>query len=228
MVRRLEEMEARDVDKYDKVMKQKQTECAEEAMDEKLMLDEMTLASVLTACADLGDWRLGRWIEGFVMENNMEHNSYIGSALIDMYAKCGDLVVARAVFDRLRKRDVVNWNAMITGQALKVFHNMPQKNVVSWNAMISALALHGSAISSFGLVPKIGHYSCMVDLLVCAGHVHETWDFMMKMPGKPGEVVLGALLGACKRVRNVDIGERVMQLRVETEPSDSGNFIISP
>ncbi|GAB4856651.1 hypothetical protein Ancab_014565 [Ancistrocladus abbreviatus] len=320
--------------------------------DEEVVLDEMTLASVLTACADLGDWRLGRWIEGFVIKNNMEHNSYIGSSLIDMYAKCGDLVSARAVFDRLPRGDVVNWNAMITGyaqngasveaivlfdrmrqtniqpdkitivevlcacasigaldfgkyiaeyvserglqndvyvatalidmyakcgclnHALEVFHNMPQKNVVSWNAMIFALALNGSAMealalfkcmlreheavwpdgatflgvlsacvhaglvdeghqlfdlmsSSFGLVPKIEHYSCMVDLLARAGHLHEAWDFMMKLPRKSDEVVLGTLLGACKRVRNVDIGERVIQLLLEIEPSDSVNFIIS-
>ena len=49
--------------------------------------DEMTLVSVLGACGDLGDLSLGRWVEGFVVENKMELNSYVGSALIDMYGK---------------------------------------------------------------------------------------------------------------------------------------------
>lgn len=314
--------------------------------------DEMTLVSILGACGDLGDLGLGSWIEGFVVENEMDLNSFVGSALIGMYGKCGDLSSARRVFDRMVKKDVVTWNAMITGyaqngvsdeaiilfsgmresgvnpdkitlvgvlsacasigaldfgkwldtyaserglqndiyvstalidmyakcgsldDALRVFEDMPQKNEVSWNAMISALAFHGrpqeslslfkrmskeggavrpndisfigvlSACvhaglvdegrqlfdlmsSSFGLVPKIEHHSCMVDLLARAGHVHEAWDFIEKMPEKPDEVVLGALLGACQKRRNVDVSERVMHMLLEMEPLNSGNYIIS-
>lgn len=77
--------------------------------------NEMTLVSVLGACGDLGDLEMGRWIEGFVEASGMVVNSYIGSSLIDMYAKCGDLQSARQVFDRSGKKDMVVWNAMITG-----------------------------------------------------------------------------------------------------------------
>lgn len=77
--------------------------------------DEMTVVSVLGACGDLGDLSLGRWIEGFVVENERKINSYVGSALIDMYAKCGELQSARAIFDVMENKDSVTWNAMITG-----------------------------------------------------------------------------------------------------------------
>lgn len=77
--------------------------------------DEMTIVSVLGSCGDLGDLGLGRWVEEFVVENKMELNSFTVSALIDMYGKCGDLVSARRVFDGMVKKDVVTWNAMITG-----------------------------------------------------------------------------------------------------------------
>ncbi|KAM7470100.1 hypothetical protein LguiA_008283 [Lonicera macranthoides] len=80
--------------------------------------DEMTLVSVLGACGDLGDLSLGRWIEVFVGDKGMELNSYMGSALIDMYGKCGDLLSARRIFDGMAQKDVVTWNAMITGQVL--------------------------------------------------------------------------------------------------------------
>ncbi|KAK4564913.1 hypothetical protein RGQ29_006814 [Quercus rubra] len=304
--------------------------------------DEMTLVSVLGACGDLGDLSLGRWVEGFVVENKMELNSYVGSALIDMYGKCGDLVAARRVFDSMAKKDVVTWNAMITGYAqngmsdesIMLFNGMNEAGVdpdkitligvlsscasigaldigkwvdtyaserglhhdiyvgtalidmyakcgnldnalrVSWNAMISALAFHGQAqaalslfkrmtndseaacpnditfvavlsacvhaglvdegcsffdmmSSSFGLVPKIEHYSCMVDLLARAGRLYEAWDFIEKMPEKPDEVALGALLGACHKRRNVDISQRVVQLLLELETLNSGNYVIS-
>lgn len=312
--------------------------------------DEMTLVSVLGACGDLGDFSLGTWIHHFVAENNMLVNAYLGSALIGMYSKCGEPFSAKRVFDEMPKKDLVTWNAMITGfvqsglsneaimlfnvmkrekvnpdqitlsgvlsacasvgaldlgkwvdayasqsgfqqdihvctalvdmyakcgcldDALRIFQNMSQRNDVSWNAMISALAFHGQARealsvfdcmlkeggtvrpndatfvgvlsacvhaglvdegrrlfslmgSSFKLVPKIEHYSCMVDLLSRAGCIHEAWDFVEKMPEKPDEVTLGALLSACKKVRNVDLSERVMQLLLNMESSNSWNYI---
>ncbi|GJX64112.1 pentatricopeptide repeat-containing protein [Tanacetum coccineum] len=74
--------------------------------------DEMTVVSVLGVCGDLG---LGKVVEEYVVENEMEVNSYVGSALIGMYSKCGDLVSARRVFDKMVTKDLVMWNAMITG-----------------------------------------------------------------------------------------------------------------
>ncbi|KAL3818997.1 hypothetical protein ACJIZ3_004902 [Penstemon smallii] len=314
--------------------------------------DEMTLVTVLVACGDLGDLNLGNWIEEYVKEKGLELNSYIGSALINMYGKCGDLALARKVFDSVERKEVVTWNAMISGYAQngqsdetislfnamketgpepneitliavlsacasigaldmgkwideyasmrgfqdniyvatalidmyskcgnleyasKVFENMPERNEVSWNTMISARAFHGQAeealslfqrmleegntarpdditfigvlsacvhaglvsegrrlfnimSSSFGLTPKVEHYSCMVDLLSRAGQVYEAWDFIQKMPQKPDEILLGALLGACQKLKNADIGERVMQLLLEMEPLNSGNYVIS-
>lgn len=77
--------------------------------------DEMTLVSVLSACGDLGDLQLGQWIEGLVVEKGMVLNTYIGSALINVYSKCGELASARRIFDAIKTREVVIWNAMITG-----------------------------------------------------------------------------------------------------------------
>ncbi|KAG6740094.1 hypothetical protein POTOM_057731 [Populus tomentosa] len=83
-----------------------------EMREEGFEPDEMTLVNiVLGACGDLG---LGRWVEGLVLEKKMEVNSYVGSALIDMYDKCGDLISARRVFDSMPNKDVVTWNAIIT------------------------------------------------------------------------------------------------------------------
>jgi pentatricopeptide repeat protein len=77
--------------------------------------DEMSLVSVLGACGELGDLELGKWVEEFVVERDMKLNTYIGSALISMYGKCGDLVSARRIFDGMPSRDVITWNAVISG-----------------------------------------------------------------------------------------------------------------
>lgn len=83
--------------------------------------DEMSLVSVLGACGELGDLELGRWVEGFVVERGMALNSFVGSALISMYAKCGDLGSARRIFDSMATRDVITWNAVISGWVSLLF-----------------------------------------------------------------------------------------------------------
>ncbi|KAK4772291.1 hypothetical protein SAY86_014066 [Trapa natans] len=212
--------------------------------------NKITLTIVLSSCASAGALDLGKWVDNYVSMYNMKNDVYIGTALIDMYAKCGSL-----------------------DDALNAFESMPQKNDVTWNAMISALAFHGRAedalalfklmlkeggtvcpnditfvgvlsacvhagfvnegrylfnmMDEFGLEPKIAHFSCMVDLFSRAGLLYEAWDFITKMPGQPDEVLLGTLLGACQKRRNAEIGERVIQLLLEMEPSNSANYIIS-
>lgn len=99
-----------------------QTGCSREAVglfmemrDEGFEPDERSLVSVLVACGDLGDVNLGKWVEEYVLGKRMEMNSFIGSALINMYGKCGDLVSARRIFDGMKKKDAITWNAMISG-----------------------------------------------------------------------------------------------------------------
>ncbi|KAL2544864.1 Pentatricopeptide repeat-containing protein [Forsythia ovata] len=127
-----------------------------EMREEGLEPGEMSLVSVLGACGDLGALNLGRWIEEYVMEKGMELNTYIGSALIDMYGKCGDLVSTRRVFDGMRKEDVITWNAMITGYAqnglsdgaISLFNAMKEAgtdpNEVTLIEVLSACASIGS------------------------------------------------------------------------------------
>nr|GFB56043.1 hypothetical protein [Tanacetum cinerariifolium] len=57
---------------------------------------------------------LGKVVEVYVVEKEIEVISYVGSALIGMYIKCGDLVSAKRVFDKMGRKDLVTWNAMIT------------------------------------------------------------------------------------------------------------------
>ncbi|GJX22027.1 pentatricopeptide repeat-containing protein [Tanacetum coccineum] len=106
--------------------------------------DEMTVVSVLGACGDLG---LGKVVEEYVVENEMEVNSYVGSALIGMYSKCGDLVSARRVFDKMVTKDLVTWNAMITGFCI-VFTSFELSMVVPVGAYVSGG--HVKATVTFG------------------------------------------------------------------------------
>eukprot|EP00253_Pinus_taeda_P027150 PITA_27150 len=79
--------------------------------------NNFTYPFVLKACARLSTLQEGRDINYHVVKSGLEMDVYVESALIDMYAKCGDLDNARKMFDKIPKRDVASWNALIAGYA---------------------------------------------------------------------------------------------------------------
>ncbi|KAL6182503.1 hypothetical protein ACLB2K_043922 [Fragaria x ananassa] len=99
--------------------------------------DEVTLLSVLTACGRVANLEMGEWIGEYVEANGLKGNIALVTSLVDMYAKCGQVDKARRIFDRMDKRDVVAWSAMISGygqanrcrEALDLFHDMQKANV---------------------------------------------------------------------------------------------------
>lgn len=219
--------------------------------EEHVTPNKITLSGVLSACASIGALDLGKQIDVYASQRGLKHDIFVATALIDMYAKCGNLDNALRIFREMPRKNEASWNAMISAlashgkakEALSLFNLMAeegggaQPNDITFVGLLSA-CVHAGLVdegyrlfdmmsSMFGLIPKIEHYSCMVDLLARAGHLYEAWDLIEKMPEKPDKVVLGAVLGACRRLKNVDIGEQVMQLLLELDPLNSGNYIIS-
>ncbi|KAI5073975.1 hypothetical protein GOP47_0011988, partial [Adiantum capillus-veneris] len=93
----------------------------------------VTFACVLKACGSVGALQKGEEIHGQIVKNLLlDKHVVVANAVIDMYAKCGALEKARDVFDKLIVRDIISWNALITGytqqghgeEALKCFDQM--------------------------------------------------------------------------------------------------------
>ncbi|KAM1488548.1 hypothetical protein ACFXTO_031889 [Malus domestica] len=75
-------------------------------MEMRLMgirVDEVTIVSVLCAAGMAGDLWFGRWLHGFYVETGrVQWDVYVGSALLDMYMKCGYHDDARKVLKNCR------------------------------------------------------------------------------------------------------------------------------
>ncbi|PQQ07993.1 pentatricopeptide repeat-containing protein [Prunus yedoensis var. nudiflora] len=76
-----------------------------------------TIASALAACGQLGSLDLGTSIHGYVLRQGMRLDIPAQNSLVSMYAKCARLEQSRAVFERIGKRDLVSWNAIVAGYA---------------------------------------------------------------------------------------------------------------
>ncbi|KAG4211835.1 hypothetical protein ERO13_A02G125700v2 [Gossypium hirsutum] len=194
--------------------------------------DEVTITSVLSACAQLGELDIGKEIHYLIKKKRMKANQFVLNALLDMYAKCGDLAQARLIFEGMRHRTSVCWNSMILGlathgknqEALEFFQRMEESNEmpddIAFLSLLSACAHGGcvdegldvfSKIETYGLVATIKHSGCLVDLLGRAGRLKEAFDLIKRMPIKPNDVVWGALLGACRIHLDTNMVEQVMQ-----------------
>eukprot|EP01018_Ginkgo_biloba_P010846 Gb_36538 [translate_table: standard] len=210
--------------------------------------DSVTMVSVLPACAQLLALQQGKQIHGYVIRSGFGLEVAVATALIDMYAKCGSIEIARQLFERMPIRNVVSWNAMIQGygmhghgkDALALFSQMRQMGMmpdhITFIGVLSACS-HAGLVDKglqyfdcmseeYCIVPKVEHYACMVDLLGRAGHLDEALDFITKMPLEPNAVVWGALLGACRIHGNIKLGEHVAERLFDLEPKNAGRYVL--
>eukprot|EP01018_Ginkgo_biloba_P015763 Gb_24018 [translate_table: standard] len=210
--------------------------------------NSLTVVSLIPACAILATLRHGKEIHNYIIRSGLELDAFVGSALIDMYAKCGTIKDARQVFDKLSQRNVVAWNAMIVGyamhghgeDALVLFHEMQQADLkpdhITFTGVLSACN-HAGLVNKgrhffdcmsrdYCITPDVEHYACMVDLLARAGCLDEAHEFINKMPLEPNACVWGGLLNACRVHCNIELGEHVAKLLFELEPENPGNYVL--
>ncbi|XP_027191731.1 pentatricopeptide repeat-containing protein At2g22410, mitochondrial [Cicer arietinum] len=214
----------------------------------KVEPDKVTMVNCLSACSQLGALDVGIWIHRYIGIHNISLDVALGTALVDMYAKCGNISKALQVFEEIPQRNCLTWTAIICGLALhgnahdaisyfsKMIHIGIIPDDITFLGVLSACC-HGGLVeegrkhfsqmsSKFNISPKLKHYSCMVDLLGRAGNLEEAEELIKNMPMAADAAVLGALFFACRVHGNVPIGERTAFKLLEIDPHDSGNYVL--
>lgn len=77
--------------------------------------DNYTVSIALKSCSGLQKLELGKMIHGFLKKKKIDNDMFVGSALIELYSKCGQMNDAVKVFTEYPKPDVVLWTSIITG-----------------------------------------------------------------------------------------------------------------
>ncbi|WVY96585.1 hypothetical protein V8G54_028736 [Vigna mungo] len=78
-------------------------------------LDSGCFSTVLDGCSEWNNLKFGVQIHGLTVKLGHVSDVNSGTALVDLYAKCGSLKSARAIFDRLRNKTIASFNAILVG-----------------------------------------------------------------------------------------------------------------
>ncbi|XP_042516785.1 putative pentatricopeptide repeat-containing protein At1g17630, partial [Macadamia integrifolia] len=210
--------------------------------------NSVTVASILSVCAEVATLNLGREIHCHVIRALMDKNILVGNGLVNMYTKCGSLKQGHLVFDWIKNRDLISWNTMILGygmhgfgeDALSTFSQMVRARMepdgITFVALLSACSHAGFVnegreifdrmIREFEVPPKMEHYACMVDLLGRGGQLQEAIEIVKMMPMEPNECVWGALLNSCRMYRNTEVAEEIASRIFSLASETTGSYML--
>ncbi|CAO2140622.1 unnamed protein product [Urochloa humidicola] len=205
---------------------------------------ELTVLSALGACAEMGELEMGRRIHNYLESKGIAADGYVGNALIDMYAKCGNLKLARQVFDSMSIRDLTCWNAMIVGlsfhgqslDALELFDSMKiEPDHVTFVGVLTACSHSGlvnegreyfnSMTDDYKIVPSVKHYGCMIDMLCRHGKVHEACQMVKYMPIKANSMLWKMVMAACRVHGQLDLANKAFRELHQLMAIDDGDAI---
>ncbi|XP_072965471.1 pentatricopeptide repeat-containing protein At2g20540 [Typha angustifolia] len=211
--------------------------------------DDISVVSVLPACAQLGALELGKWIHAYCDKHALLNKTFICNALMEMYARCGSIDQASQLFDDMVTRDVISWSTMISAlalhggarEAIQLFVQMEndrrvRPNAITFLGLLSACSHAGlldeglnyfdSMKGFYGIDPGIEHYGCLVDLLGRSGCIAHAVEIIDGMPMPPDATIWGSLLSACRTHGDIETATKAVERLVELEPDDTGNYVI--
>ncbi|KAD2806126.1 hypothetical protein E3N88_39503 [Mikania micrantha] len=208
--------------------------------------DNVSLVSVLSACARMGKLEKGKQVHDHIIHSRIQIDSFLCTALVDFYAKCGCIETARRIFEASPDKNIFTWNAMLVGLAMhgdgelllsyfsKMVKNKVKPDGVTFLGVLvgcshaglikEARRLYGEMGSVYGVPKELKHYGCMADLLARAGLIKEAMEMIESMPMSGDVFVWGSLLGGCRLHGNVKVAEKAAEHIMEISPEDGGVY----
>ncbi|KAL7609643.1 hypothetical protein Lser_V15G11417 [Lactuca serriola] len=208
----------------------------------------ITMLNLIEACSYDSDLKLPKSGQGIAIRLGFASDAIVGTSILDMYAKYGDIMTSKKVFEMISNKNVVSYSAMIGAygmngvphSALSLLTEMEshgvKPNSVTILSVLSACSHGGLVHEGLSLFRKltetlevklgVEHYSCLVDLLSRSGNL----DLAMKMVEgheKGGVSAWGALLSGCRFSFNERIAEKVVSCVLEMEPNNSNGYMLA-
>nr|KYP77182.1 Putative pentatricopeptide repeat-containing protein At3g25970 [Cajanus cajan] len=209
-----------------------------------LAFDSHTLGSILKGVARAGELQLGQQLHSVMHKMGLSENVFSGSALLDMYAKCGRVDDAYVVFRSMPERNYVSWNALVAGYSRVGDHDMAFwvlslfdgafacRDLVTWNSMLGAYLMHEKEdlalkvfidMQNFGVFFSMGFKDCCTWNSILAGFVQiglseEALRLFLQMRSMVIEIdhyTFSAAIRSCSDLATLQLGQQVHALALK-------------
>ncbi|KAI5659442.1 hypothetical protein M9H77_28235 [Catharanthus roseus] len=211
----------------------------------------ITILSLIESCSLCVELKLSKSVHAIAIRHCLASDVEIGTAIVDMYSKCGAIEASRKSFDQIPQKNIVSWGAMIAAygmnglpqDALALHAKMRSQglkpNLVITLSVLSAcshgglveegLSLFRTLLQEYGAAVRLEHYSCLIDLLARAGRLDSALNLIKEIPNelRPGASAWGAILSACRNYGNSDVGTNALSRVLELEPSSSSGYLLA-
>lgn len=187
-----------------------------EMVQDQVLPTQFTVTSVLASCTALGDLSAGKKVHSFVLKTGLSGCVNVTNSLLNMYAKVGDEIMAKTVFDGMRLKNVSSWNVVVSlhihsgrlDLARAQFDQMIERDVVTWNSMIAGYSQNGYDFEALGMFANMLKDSSL----------------------KPDKFTLASTLSACANLEKLELGKQIHAYIIRTEfdaTGPVGNALIS-
>ncbi|KAL5705517.1 hypothetical protein ACHQM5_023814 [Ranunculus cassubicifolius] len=210
--------------------------------------DLFTFSSILTVCSSLLALVQGEQIHAQTIKTGFLSDHVVGSALVNMYNKCGSIDSATKAFVEMHRRTLISWTSMITGYAqhgrpqlaLQLFEDMrlagERPNKITFVGVFSACSHAGMVDEAmkylkmmkkeYRIKPVMEHYACLVDMFVRLGQLQEAFDFIKKMDFEPNEFIWSILMAGCRSHGNTELGFYAADRLLELKPENPESYML--
>ncbi|WVZ88798.1 hypothetical protein U9M48_035271 [Paspalum notatum var. saurae] len=210
--------------------------------------DELTLASVLSSCANMAAASEAIQVHAYAVKRGLQGFLQVANAVIMAYGKTGFVQEAMQTFAMVCNPDIVTWSSMISSyaylgrskDAVHAFEGMLQHGVqpdsIAFLGVLSACS-HAGLIEDglryflmmtrgYGIDPTPQHAACLVDLLGRAGRIEDAHNIVVKLSCEGNADVVGAFLGACKMRGDIELAKWAADRLLCLEPSEAANYLL--
>ncbi|WOL11632.1 hypothetical protein Cni_G20396 [Canna indica] len=211
-------------------------------------LNSFIYSSLFQASSALADSSSGSQLNADAIKRGLISILVGDSALVTMYARCGNLEYARRAFELIAEPNTVAWTTIITGcsyhgqalEALKLFgkmlsyHVKPNSitfvgilNACSHTGMVSLAREYLDFITRvYGVKATSDHYNCMVDVYCRASHLKKAYELIRSGSFQSDALSWKILLSGCTTYHNVDLGKIVGENLLSMYPHDVVAYIL--
>ncbi|THG00241.1 hypothetical protein TEA_009445 [Camellia sinensis var. sinensis] len=210
--------------------------------------DLFTFSSILAVCSSLVALQQGEQVHSQTIKTGFLSNVVVGTALVNMYNKCGSIERASKAFVEMSTRTLISWTSMITGfaqhgcsqQALQLFEDMRlvgvRPNKITFVGVLSACSHAGmvdEALAYFEMMkneykikPVMDHFACLIDMFVRLGRLDEDFEIIKKMDFEPNEFIWSTMVAGCRSHGNLELGFYAAEQLLKLNPKNSETYVL--